>query len=84
MDALALCDNAIKSTSINPKAVEIPYRSGARSGALFVFYWEKGGDGILMPNQYGGMFEVDAACEVDPDAERVVHLEVNGRALTAK
>lgn len=84
MDALALCDNAIKSTSINPKSVEIPHRSGALSDGQFVFAWDKGGEGVLMPNQYGAKFEVSAVCRVDTDSERVVHLEIDGRALSPK
>ena len=84
MDALALCDNAIKSTSINPKAVEIPHRSGTNQGDEYAFAWSTGGDGVLMPNQFGALVETTVVCKVDGSAERVVHLEIDGRVLSPK
>lgn len=84
MDALALCDNAIKSTSINPRAVEIPHRPGVESDGTYSFAWDRGGNGILMPNQFGAQIEFDALCKVDGKNERVVYLEIGGRALSPK
>lgn len=83
-DALALCDNAIKSTSINPSAVEIPFREGRERGGIYTFVWLKGGDGVLMPNQFGAQVETEMLCRVDEQTERVVELTINGRTLSAK
>lgn len=83
MDAHALCDNAIKSASINRDLVKIPFKEAQETDRVYGFLWRRE-DGLKMPNAFGVQMDTVVICRVNKQTQRVEHLEINGEVLSPR
>lgn len=82
-DAHTICDNAIKSASINSSLVEIPHKVARETPDTFGFLWRRG-DGLKMPNSFGTQVDAVVICRVSKKSKKVEHLEINGEIVPAR
>lgn len=80
MEALSLCQEAIRHTANNPSAAHVPYTQDYGSANEHYFAWPKG-SGLTMMNAYGANLDVSASCTTTGDGKRITSLSVAGKTI---
>lgn len=80
LDALYLCQQAIKGIARNPSSAEVPFAHDKGDGAQHIFVW-KMGDGLRLMNDFGAKLDAAAVCRTDADGRVLTQLTVNGKDI---
>lgn len=83
IDAHTLCDNAIKSASLNSDLVKIPFKAARETDNAYGFLWRRE-DGLKMHNAFGAQIDAVVICRVSKHTQRIEHLEINGEVLSPR
>jgi len=82
-DARRLCDEAIRTASLNAAQVEIPDKAARETVKVFSFIWRLG-DGLKMPDQSGAQSDAAVTCRVSKEGREVVYLEINSERVLSR
>lgn len=81
LDALLLCQNALKRVSRDPEKASIPYVEDAGSGTESYFAWGAQTKMARMRNGLGLEVAASASCIVDRSAKRITTLTLDGKSI---
>lgn len=81
IDALALCQYALKRTAKDPEKADIPYVQNYGSGNEAYFAWGRDTKMARMRNGLGLEVAVSASCTVDRSTRKITSLTVEGASV---
>lgn len=81
VDALVMCQTALKSAARDPENADIPYVDNLGKADEYVYAWGGQTKMARMRNGLGLEVAASASCIVDGRAKRITSLTLNGRAL---
>lgn len=81
MDAVYLCQQALKWLAVDPETADIPYVPNHGRGSEYYFAWGHGTRFARMRNGLGLEVPVSASCIVDGASRRITGLTVNGEMV---
>jgi hypothetical protein len=81
VDALTMCQMALKRSSRDPDKAEVPYVNNQGSGNEFYYAWGPGTKVVRMRNGLGLEVAASASCIVDGSTKRITSLTLNGESI---
>lgn len=81
MDALFMCQQALKMVSRDPEKANIPYVADHGSGNEAYFAWGASTKMARMRNGLGLEVAASASCTVDKTEKRITTLTLNGKSI---
>lgn len=81
LEALGMCQAALKKISKDPEKADIPYVPNMGSGQEFYFAWGGQTKMVRMRNGLGIEVAGSASCIVDGKSGRIVSLTLNGKTI---
>lgn len=81
IDALVMCQNALKSAARDPENAEVPYVENFGRGDEYVYSWGAQTKMARMRNGLGLEVAASASCVVDGRSQRITSLTLNGQTL---
>lgn len=78
--AFVICENAIRSASVNPSTAVVPHARAIDNGQSWRYVWLRDA-GMQLQNGFGAMVGAAGACSVDKASGRITQLYVNGETL---
>ncbi|SFE88440.1 hypothetical protein [Paracidovorax wautersii] len=80
-EALALCQEKIKSASLDRSAAVVPYVENMGTGSEFYFAWGAQTTYARLRNAAGLEAPASASCIVNAGDRRIIQLTINGKTL---
>ncbi|WP_155950186.1 hypothetical protein [Rhodanobacter sp. OR92] len=80
LDALYLCQQAIRQVAKNPSSAHVPYATDRGTAAEHYFAWPKG-SGLTMMNAFGANLDTSASCITTADGKTITSLTVDGKTI---
>lgn len=81
MDALFLCQTALKRASRDPEKAEVPYVPDMGKGKESYFAWGSSTKMARMRNGFGLEVATSASCTVDRPTKRITSLTLDGKSI---
>ena len=81
VDALTLCQTALKAAAKDPENAEVPYVENFGRGDEYVYSWGSQTKMARMRNGLGLEVAASASCVVDGRSQRITSLTLNGQTL---
>ena len=84
MDALYLCQQAMKSASLDPNKAEVPFVMPTSDAAEFHFSWGASTKRMRMRNGLGMDVPATGSCSVSKSAKRITYMTINGKTIISE
>lgn len=81
VDALVMCQMALKSAARDPESADIPYVENHGRGDEYVYAWGAQTKMARMRNGLGLDVAASASCVVDGRTKRITSLTLNGQTI---
>lgn len=81
LDAIFLCQTALKAASRDPERADVPYVEGKLSGNEYYFAWGNSTRPVRMRNGFGIEVAAGASCFVDRNSRKVTGLTLDGKSI---
>lgn len=81
MDALYLCQQAMKSASIDPDKAKVPYVKVTSSVDEYNMSWGRSTKHMRMRNGMGNEVPVSGSCAVSKSARKIVYMTIDGKTV---
>lgn len=81
LDALSMCQSALRQVARDPDNADIPYVPNMGSGKEFYFAWGTSTKVVRMRNGLGLDVATSGSCTVDATAKRITSLTLDGKTI---